>query len=94
MTPSHDPITLFCGGVYTLLALYAAGLWAFALFRTGMVFCYFYIIAALVGCFHFSCQRGYVSRSVCLGTAARQSRLADLILLHHCHISEVAHQEV
>jgi MFS family permease len=51
MTPSHDPITLVCGGVYIVLALYIAGLWAFALLRTGMVFCYFYIVAALVGAF-------------------------------------------
>jgi hypothetical protein len=51
MTPRHDPITLVCGGFYILLALYLAGLWAFALFRTGMVFCYFYIVAAIVGAF-------------------------------------------
>jgi len=51
MTPSHDPLTLICGGVYILLALYIAGLWAFCLFRTGMVFCYFYIVAAFVGIF-------------------------------------------
>jgi len=51
MTPSHDPLTLICGGVYILLALYVAGLWAFCLFRTGMVFCYFYIVAAVVGTF-------------------------------------------
>jgi hypothetical protein len=51
MTPSHDPLTLMCGGVYILLTLYIAGLWAFCLFRTGMVFCYFYILAAVVGIF-------------------------------------------
>jgi hypothetical protein len=51
MTPSHDPLTLICGVVYILLALYVAGLWAFCLFRTGMVFCYFYIVAAVVGAF-------------------------------------------
>ena len=51
MTPSHDPITLICGVVYILLALYVAGLWAFCLFRTGLVFCYFYIAAAVVGTF-------------------------------------------
>jgi hypothetical protein len=51
MTPSHDPLTLICGGVYILLVLYVAGVWAFCLFRTGMVFCYFYIVAAVVGIF-------------------------------------------
>ena len=51
MTPPHDPITLVCGGLYILLALYVASLWAFALFRTGVVFCYFYIVAAIVGAF-------------------------------------------
>ena len=51
MTPSHDPLALICGGVYILLALYIAGLWAFCLFRTGMVLCYFYILAAVVGIF-------------------------------------------
>ena len=33
------------------LTLYAVGLWVFALFRTRMVFCYFYIVAALVSLF-------------------------------------------
>ena len=51
MTPSHDPLTFMCGGVYILLTLYIAGLWAFCLFRTGIVFCYFYILAAVVGIF-------------------------------------------
>jgi hypothetical protein len=51
MTPSRDPTTLICAGLYIFLALYAVGLWVFALFRTGMVFCYFYIVAALVGAF-------------------------------------------
>jgi len=47
MTLSRDPTTLVCGGLYIFLALYAAGLWAFALFRTGMVFCRFFIVAAV-----------------------------------------------
>jgi hypothetical protein len=51
MTPSRDPTTLICGGLYILLALYAAGLWAFALFRTGMAFCYFFIVAAVFSAF-------------------------------------------
>jgi hypothetical protein len=51
MTPSRDPTTLVCAGLYIMLTLYAVGLWAFALVRTRMVFCYFYIVAALVGAF-------------------------------------------
>jgi hypothetical protein len=51
MTPSRDPTTLICGALYIVIALYAAALWAFALFRTGMVFCYFFVIAALAGAF-------------------------------------------
>jgi uncharacterized membrane protein YhfC len=51
MTPSRDPITLICAGLYITLALYSVGLWAFALFRTGMAFCYFFIIAALFSAF-------------------------------------------
>jgi hypothetical protein len=51
MTPSRDPTTLICAVLYIILALYAVGLWVFALLRTGMVFCYFYIVAALVGAF-------------------------------------------
>jgi len=51
MAPSPDLTTLICGFVYVLLSLYAAGLWAFALFRTGLGFCYFFIIATLIGVF-------------------------------------------
>jgi hypothetical protein len=107
MAPSHDPLTLICGGVYILLTLYIAGLWAFCLFRTGMVFCYFYILAAVVGIF-ISVVSVAMSRSVHLGAAARQRGFANLVLHHHsrstnwdsdrsdwCHnISQVAHQEV
>jgi hypothetical protein len=51
MTPSRDPTTLICGALYIMIALYAVGLWAFALFRTRMAFCYFFILAALSGAF-------------------------------------------
>ena len=51
MTPSRDPATLVCASIYMTLTMYAVGLWVFALFRTRMVFCYFYIVAALVSLF-------------------------------------------
>jgi hypothetical protein len=51
MTLSRDPTTLICAGLYIMLALSAVGLWVFALLLTGMVLCYFYIVAALVGVF-------------------------------------------
>jgi hypothetical protein len=49
MTPRNDPTTLICAALYIAFAFYAAGLWVFALFRTGMAFCYFFIASAVVG---------------------------------------------
>jgi len=83
MTPSRDPATLVCASIYMTLTLYAVGLWVFALFRTRMVFCYFYIVAALVSLFYLRGQRWYVSRPLHMGSAARQKRLDSFILLHH-----------
>ena len=46
-----DPTILICGAAYILLALFGAALWVFALLRTRMLFCYFYIAAAVVAAF-------------------------------------------
>lgn len=51
MTSRTDPTTLLCGGAYIFLAFFAVGLWVFALLRTRMVFCYSYIMAAVVAAF-------------------------------------------
>jgi ABC-type multidrug transport system permease subunit len=49
MTPTNDPTTLICAALYVTFAFYATGLWVFALFRTRMTFCYFFIASAIVG---------------------------------------------
>lgn len=49
MTSRIDPTTLVCGALYIAFAFYAAGLWVFALVRTRMAFCYFFIASAIVG---------------------------------------------
>jgi hypothetical protein len=49
MTPRNDPTTLICAALYVAFAFYAAGVWVFALLRTGMAFCYFFIASAVVG---------------------------------------------
>jgi hypothetical protein len=56
MTPSRDPTTLIFAGLYIVLALYAVGLWVFALLRTGMVFLLFLHRRGSRRYFHFSRQ--------------------------------------
>jgi len=48
MTPPPDPVTTICGIVHIAVALYAVALWSFALYRTGFLFCYFFVAAAVV----------------------------------------------